>query len=83
MLTDNKGVAQGMYCAMYTESWDAQYGTVSQSAYTGGEWSWDSGYAFAYTNATYGASYKPICQGRGCKNQYASGNCGGWGTGTC
>jgi hypothetical protein len=75
-LNDASGVAQGMYCAFYTESWDISYGTVNQAAFTGGEWS--VGNAYGYTNATYAATYQPISSGG-----YAGGNCGGWGAGTC
>ncbi|TVY76041.1 hypothetical protein LSUE1_G005481 [Lachnellula suecica] len=75
-LNNAAGVAHGMYCAMYTESWDASYGTVKQSASVGGEWT--VGAAYAYTNATYAASYQAITPGG-----YQGGNCGGWGAGTC
>jgi len=82
VLNDNYGVAQGMYCTMYTESWDPSYGTVTQTAYQGGEWS--IGSAYAYTNATYSATYDPICAGSSCaQGSYIGGNCGGWGAGTC
>lgn len=67
---------------MYTESWDPSYGTVTQSAHSGGEWTARS--VYAYTNATYTATYKLICEGNGCsQSPCAGGNCGGWGTETC
>lgn len=76
MLTDNFAIPQGVYCAMFTESWDPAHGTVTASQYQGFQWS--AGLAYAYTNATYSASYPPIKKGG-----YSGGNCGGWGAGNC
>jgi hypothetical protein len=81
MLGDNYSIAQGVYCAMFTESWDAGYGSVSAAQY--GSATWTVGNAYAYTNSSYAASYNPICQGSGCATVYNGGNCGGWGAGTC
>jgi hypothetical protein len=72
---------QGIYCAFFTESWDASYGTFDASFYQGGEWSF--GEAYAYTNATYSATYPAICTGSNCNKKYFGGNCGGWGPNTC
>lgn len=33
MLNDNFGVLQGVYCAMFTESWDAGYGKITAAAF--------------------------------------------------
>lgn len=76
MLRDNFGTPQVMYCTLFTESWDASYGTVEEVYYEGGEWT--VGAAFAYTNATYAATYSSIGTG-----SYTGGNCGGWGAGSC
>ncbi|KAF8862710.1 hypothetical protein BDZ45DRAFT_798915 [Acephala macrosclerotiorum] len=81
MLNDNLGIPQGVYCAMFTESWDAGYGKVTAAAF--GSAQWTVGSAYAYTNATYSASYSPICQGSSCATEYAGGNCRGWSASTC
>ena len=82
VLSDNYGVAQGVYCAMYTEGWDASYGTVTESAYGGAQWT--VGNVAAYMNATYATSYQAICAGSNCtQGSYQGGSCGGWDVRTC
>ncbi|CZR63772.1 uncharacterized protein PAC_13669 [Phialocephala subalpina] len=82
MPNDNFGTPQGVYCAIFMESWDKGYGSVTAAEFGDVQW-WTVGSAYVYTNATYSASYSPICQGSGCATEYASGSCGGWGAGTC
>ncbi|KAL2073289.1 hypothetical protein VTL71DRAFT_10613 [Oculimacula yallundae] len=73
---------QGIYCAMYSEEWSSFYAT-NYGQYRGSEW-WSVSSAYAYTNATYAASYGPICAVGGCpRDSFKGGNCGGYGAGTC
>ncbi|KAF8853106.1 hypothetical protein BDZ45DRAFT_629581 [Acephala macrosclerotiorum] len=72
---------QGIYCAMYSEEWASNYAT-NYGQYRGSDY-WSVSQAYAYTNATYAATYGPICAVGGCpSNSYRGGNCGGWG-GSC
>lgn len=80
-------VPQGMYCAMYTESWAPEYATnVGQYRpnANGGEDFWSVSQAYAYVNGTYAVNYPDICATGGCPaGSYQGGSCGGYGPGTC
>jgi hypothetical protein len=39
VLDDLYDSPQGMYCTLFTKSWDARYGTVTKAAYADGEYS--------------------------------------------
>lgn len=83
----DEDVPQGMYCAMYTESWNPVYATnVGQyrENASGGEDFWSVSQAYAYINGTYSRSFGDICATGGCPaGSYQGGSCGGWGAGTC
>jgi len=80
-------IPQGMYCAMYTESWHPLYATnVGQYRQNdaGGEDFWSVSRAYAFINDGYAGSWGEICATGGCDaGSFQGGSCGGWGVGTC
>ena len=81
----DENVPQGVYCAMYSESWAPNYAT-NYGQYRGSDY-WSVSQAYSYTNGTYAAKYGDICAVGGCPSpSYRGGNCGGYGqstTGSC
>lgn len=77
ILNDN-GSPQGIYCSMYTESWDPKYAT-NVGQYRGSDY-WSVTSAFSFITDSYAAKYKPICALDGCPaDSYKGGNNGGYG----
>lgn len=71
-------VPQGMYCAMYTQSWAEEYATNvgqwRQNDRGVEEW-WAVSQAYAFVNSTYSALWDPICATGGCDGgSYQGGN---------
>ncbi|KAI1331441.1 hypothetical protein F5Y16DRAFT_268412 [Xylariaceae sp. FL0255] len=56
-LVEDNGNAQGQYCSLYTQAWDASYATNSGGQY--GSDTYTNVYGYAYTNST--DSGVPIC----------------------